>query len=393
MLRLFTKGKWAYLFVALISIVSLVAVACGGDDDDDDTSPTATTAPGGTTAPTTAGSIPANVGKDDKAQLTGAGATFPAPIYQAWFDDYNKNVAKGVQINYQSIGSGGGIQQFTEKTVDFGASDAPMSDDELSKAPDAQHIPMVLGSVVVTYNLSGVSAPLKFDGDTIAKIYLGEIKKWDDAAIKALNPGVSLPSADIQVAYRSDGSGTSYVWTDYLTHVSADWKSKVGTSKNPQWPVGQGGKGNEGVTNLVKQTPNAIGYVELNYAIANKLPYADMKNKAGKFVTPSIASTSAAAAGVTLPADYRVSIVDADGDATYPIASFTYLLVYKTSGKCSQQTPLANYLWWVFHDPAAAKTAGELNYAPIPEKVVPNIETTIKSLKCDDGSKASLSGG
>jgi phosphate transport system substrate-binding protein len=252
---------------------------------------------------------------------------------------------------------------------------------------------MVLGSVVVTYNLSGVTQSLKFDGDTLAKIYLGTIKKWDDGAIKALNPGVNLPSADIQVVYRSDGSGTSFVWTDYLTKISADWKAKVGTSKNPQWPVGQGGKGNEGVTNAVKQTPNAIGYVELNYAIANKLPFADVKNKAGKFVTPTIDSTSAAAAGVTLPADYRVSIVNADGDTAYPIASFTYLLVYKTSGACSKQTPLADFLWWVFHDPSAGATAKELNYAPVPAKAVASIEATIKSLKCDGGSKPSLKAG
>lgn len=386
MLRTFPIGKWAYLLAALVSAIALLAVACGGDDDDDDggTTPGATTAPGG---------IPANVGKDDKAELTGAGATFPAPIYQAWFDDYNAKVAKGVKINYQSIGSGGGVQQFTEKTVDFGASDAALSNDEVAKAADVQHIPMVLGSVVVTYNLSGVDKPLKFDADTLAKIYLGTVKKWDDPAIKALNPDAKLPSADIQVVYRSDGSGTSFVWTDYLTKVSAEWQTKVGTSKNPQWPVGQGGKGNEGVTNAVKQTPNAIGYVELNYAIINKLPFADVKNKAGKFVTPSIDSTSAAAAGVTLPADYRVSIVNADGDAAYPIASFTYLLVYKTSGSCSKQTPLVNFLWWVFHDAAAASTAKELDYAPIPAKALPQIEATIKSLKCDGGSKTSLTGG
>jgi phosphate transport system substrate-binding protein len=385
MLRIFKAGKWVYLLGALVSLVALLAVACGGDDDDDDGGATAT--PG-----TNPSGIPSNIGKDDKAELTGAGATFPAPIYQAWFDDYNSDVAKGVKINYQSIGSGGGVQQFTEKTVDFGASDAALSDSELAKASDAQHIPMVLGSVVVTYNVSGVDKPLKFDGETLAKIYLGSIKKWDDAAITALNPGVKLPSADIQVVYRSDGSGTSFVWTDFLTHVSEEWKTRVGTSKNPQWPAGQGGKGNEGVTNAVKQTPNAIGYVELNYAIANKLPFADVKNKAGKFVTPSIDSTSAAAAGVTLPADYRVSIVNADGEQAYPIASFTYLLVYKTSGACSKQTPLANFLWWVFHDPAAAAAAKELDYAPVPAKALSNIEDTIKSLKCDGGSTSSLAG-
>jgi phosphate transport system substrate-binding protein len=393
-----SRTGWLAGLAASIAVGALLA-GCGGGDDT--TAATNTAAPGtpaasatgGPAATPTAAGLPANIGKDDSAQLTGAGATFPTPIYQAWFDDYNKKIAKGVAINYQSIGSGGGVQQFTQNTVDFGASDAPLSDDEVSKATDVQHIPMVLGSVVVTYNLGALSAPLKFDGDTLAKIYLGTIKKWDDPVIAALNPGVKLPSADIQVVYRSDGSGTSFVWTDYLSKVSADWKSKVGTSKNPQWPAGQGGKGNEGVTNAVKQTPNAIGYVELNYAIATKLPFADVKNKAGKFVTPSIDSTSAAAAGVALPADYRVSITNADGDAAYPVASFTYLLVYKSTGKCSSQTPLADFLWWVFHDSSATATAKELNYAPVPSKLLPTIEATIKALKCDGGSKASLKGG
>ncbi len=267
--------------------------------------------------------------------------------------------------------------------MDFGATDAPMSDAELAKAPDAAAHPhgARLGGRHVQ-PLWRELAPLKFDGDTVAKIYLGTIKKWSDPAIAALNTGVKLPDADIQVVYRSDGSGTTFVWTDYLSNVSADWKSKVGTSKNPNWPVGQGGKGNEGVTNAVKQTPNAIGYVELNYAIANKLPYADMKNKAGKFVTPTIESTSAAAAGVTLPDDYRVSIVNATGDASYPIASFTYLLVHKDTPSCDKQKPLVNMLWWVFHDKGAAETAASLDYAPLPEKVIPKIETTLKGLTC-----------
>lgn len=374
-------GWWkAGLLAFLIASLAVFAVACGDEDEDED-APTAAAGAATTTAPATPTGIATDIGKSDSAQITGAGASFPAPVYQAWFDDYTK-VAKSVQVNYQSIGSGGGIQQFTEKTVEFGASDAPMSDAELAKAPDAQHIPMVLGSVVVTYNLSGVSSALKFDGDTVAKIYLGTIKKWSDPAIAALNAGVKLPDEDIQVIYRSDGSGTSFVWTDYLSNVSADWKSKVGISKNPNWPVGQGGKGNEGVTNAVKQTPNAIGYVELNYAIANKLPYADMKNKAGKFVTPTIESTSAAAAGVTLPDDYRVSIVNATGDASYPIASFTYLLVHKDTPSCDKQKPLVNMLWWVFHDKGAAETAASLDYAPLPEKVIPKIETTLKGLTC-----------
>jgi phosphate transport system substrate-binding protein len=372
------KGSWAALSLAALALLSVSVAACGGGDNKD----SGTTAPGGTTSPA-AGGIPANIGKDDKAQVTGAGATFPAPIYQAWFDDYNKGVAKGVQINYQSIGSGGGIQQFTEKTVDFGATDAPMTADELAKAPDAQHIPMVLGSVVMTYNLDGVTAPLKLDGPAVARIFLGDIKKWSDPAIAALNAGVKLPDKEIQVVHRSDGSGTSFVFTDWLAKVSADWKTKVGANKNPNWPTGQGGKGNEGVTAAVKQTPNSIGYVELNYAIANKMPFADIKNKAGKFVTPSLDSTSQAAAGVTLPDDYRVSITDADGEKAYPVASFTYLLVHKSTESCSKQKPLVNFLWWVFHDKSATKTAADLNYAPVPDKALAKIEATLKGLTCE----------
>ena len=373
--------RGATVLVAVLALASLVVAACGGDDDGGKA--TATTPSGGATAAVTPGGIPANVGKDDKADITGAGATFPFPVYQAWFDDYNKNVAKGVRINYQSIGSGGGIQQFTEKTVDFGATDAPMSDAELQKAPDAQHIPMVLGAVVMTYNLDGLAKPLQLDGDTVAKIYLGEIKKWNDPAIAGQNAGAKLPDKDIQVIYRSDGSGTSFVFTDWLSKVNASWKSKVGAIKNPNWPAGQGGKGNEGVTNAVKQTPNALGYVELNYAIANKLPFADIKNRAAKYVTPSVDSTSQAAAGVTLPDDYRVSITDAGGEKAYPVASFTYLLVRKNSESCTKQKPLVNALWWIFHDPSATKTANELNYAALPETAVAKVDATLKSLQCE----------
>lgn len=385
-IRATRKGRWAIVLLAAISLTAVLAAACGGDDDD--TKKTAT--PG--TGATAATGIAANVGKDDKAQLNGAGATFPAPIYQAWFDDYNKKVAKGVQINYQSLGSGAGIQQFTANTVDFGASDAPMSEAELAKAPDAQHIPTVIGAVVMTFNLSGITS-LKLDGDTVAKIYLGTIKKWNDPAITGQNTGVNLPNADIQVAYRSDSSGTTFVFTDYLSKVSADWKAGPGTNKAPNWPTGQGGKGNEGVTNVVKQTPNSIGYVELNFAAQNKLSFADVKNKAGKYVKPTIESASAAAAGVTVPEDYRVSITNADGDAAYPISSFTYLLVYKTTGKCSQQTPLANFLWWSTHDASAAATVKELSYSPLPSSLLPRIEATLKGLKCDGGAKASLGAG
>jgi len=370
--------------VALLAIaaVGTMLVACGGDDNTSATAvPASTATSGGTTAPT---GIPANVGKNDSGDLTGAGATFPAPLYQAWFDDYNKKVASKVRINYQSIGSGGGVQQFTAKTVDFGASDAPLSDDELKAAgADALHIPMVLGSVVMTYKVDGVSGKINLDGDTVAKIYLGTIKKWSDPALASLNPGVKFPDKDIQVAYRSDGSGTSFVFTDWLSKVSADWKAKVGTSKNPTWPAGQGGKGNEGVTNLVTQTPNSIGYVELSYAMATKLPFADLKNKSGKFVTPSIDSTSAAAAGVSIPDDYRVSITDPSGDGAYPDASITYLLVRKSYDSCSKAKPLVDMLWWAFHDSGAAATTKELFYAPIPASLLPRVEATLKSITCE----------
>ncbi len=376
-----TRARLLPLMVAGLSIALLVTAACGGDDDNT-ANPSATTA--ATTGPGTPSAIPANVGKNDRADITGAGATFPAPLYQAWFDDYNKKVASGVKINYQSIGSGGGVQQFTAGTVDFGASDAPMSDDELKAAgAGAQHIPMVLGSVVVTYQIDGVNQAIKLDGDIVAKIYLGTIKKWSDPALAALNPGVKFPDKDINVAYRSDGSGTSFVFTDWLTKVSADWKAKVGTSKNPNWPAGQGGKGNEGVTTVVKQTPNSIGYVELSYATINKLRFADIKNKAGKFVTPSIDSTSAAAAGVSIPDDYRVSITDASGDTAYPDASITYLLVRKSYDSCSKAKPLINMLWWAFHDPGALATTKELFYAPIPANLLPRVEATLKSITCE----------
>jgi len=328
------------------------------------------------------GGLPANIGKDDRADITGAGATFPAPLYQAWFDDYRRNVANGVRVNYQSIGSGGGIQQFTEKTVDFGASDAPMNDAEMQKAGDAQHIPMVIGAVVVTYNIAGLAKPLQIDGPTVARIFLGEVKSWNDAAIAATNPGVKLPDKAIQVVHRSDGSGTSFVFTDWLAKVSPDWKSRVGANKNPNWPAGQGGKGNEGVTNVLKQTPNSIGYVELNYAMGNKLPYADIRNRSGKFVTPTIETAAEAAAGVELPDDYRVSITDAPGEKAYPVSSFTYLLVHRDAG-CDKQKPLVNMLWWVFHDRSAGFTAADLHYAPIPERASARVETTLKGLTCD----------
>jgi len=308
--------------------------------------------------------------------INGAGATFPNPLYSKWFSEYNKKFPD-IRFNYQSIGSGGGIQQFTAGTVDFGASDAPMNDGELAKAPDAVHIPTVLGAVVLTYN-----APfndLKLTPGLIADIFLGKVKTWNDPAVAKVNPGLKLPDAPVTVVRRSDGSGTTYVFTEYLAAVSAEWKEKVGAGKSVSWPVGLGGKGNEGVTGLVKQTPGAIGYVELAYANQNKMATAAVQNREGSFVTPSIAATSAAAAGVALPDDYRVSLVNAPGRDSWPIASFTYLLVHRDAKDQAKGDALVKFLWWAVHDGQAL--AAPLDYAPLPKAAVTRLEATIKSLK------------
>ena len=300
--------------------------------------------------------------------LTGAGATFPYPIYSKWFSDYAAKT--GVKINYQSIGSGGGIRQLSEQTVDFGASDAPMSDAELAKAKGGaiMHIPTVLGAVVVTYNVPELKRPLRLDGATLADVFLGKITKWNDVRIAALNPGARLPASDILVVHRSDGSGTSYVFTDYLSSVSTDWASKPGKGKEVQWPVGLGGKGNEGVAGQVKQLPGSIGYVELAYAKQNKLAYADIRNAQGRFVTPTIAAVTAAAAGAAakLPAntDYRVSIVNASGKNAYPISSFTWLLVYRNQTDAAKGKKLIDFVRWALTE--GEKSAATLDYAPIP---------------------------
>ena len=310
-------------------------------------------------------------------RLQGAGATFPNPLYQKWLSEYTKLNAN-VRIDYQSIGSGGGIKQIKEQTVDFGASDAPMSDADLKSAPgELLHIPTVLGAVVLTYNLQGVSQPLRFSPDVIADIFLDKIKKWDDARLKADNPNVTLPSENITVVHRSDGSGTSAVFTDYLSKVSAEWKEKVGAGTSPKWPVGLGGKGNEGVTGQVKATPNTIGYVELAYAVQNKLPVALIKNRAGNFVEPSLDAVTAAAAEsvATTPEDLRVSITEASGANAYPIASYTYILAYKEQKDAAKGKTLVDFLWWGIHD--GEKFAKELNYAPLPAEIVKRAEAKI----------------
>jgi len=300
--------------------------------------------------------------------LTGAGATFPNPIYSKWFSDYAANT--GVKINYQPIGSGGGIRQLSEQTVDFGATDAPMSDEELAKAKGGpvMHVPTVLGAVVITYNVPGITKTLRLDGTALADIFLGKITKWNDPRIATVNNGLKLPATDILVVHRSDGSGTSYVFTEYLASVSPAWSAKPGKGKEVQWPVGIGGRGNEGVTGQVRQIPGSIGYVELAYAKQNKLAYADIKNAAGVFVTPTIDAVTAAAAGAVakLPpnTDYRVSIVNAAGKDAYPISSFTWLLVYRHQADAAKGKKLLAFVRWALTE--GEKSAASLDYAPLP---------------------------
>ena len=317
------------------------------------------------------------------ADLTGAGATFPYPLYSKWFDAYAQKT--GTKINYQSIGSGGGIRQLSEQTVDFGATDAPMSDAELAKAKGGAvlHIPTALGAVAITYNLPGVTQTLKLDGDVLAAIFLGQITKWNDARIAALNAGVALPATDVLVVHRSDGSGTSYVFTDYLSTVSTAWAAKPGKGKEVQWPVGLGGKGNDGVTGQVKQTPGAIGYVELAYANQNKLPTVQLKNAAGEFVAPNVASVTAAAAGAAakLPSntDYRVSVVNAPGKGVYPISSFTWIIAYAKQSDAAKGKKLKDFLHWALTDGQGMEAA--LDYAPLPESMRSALGARVDSIQ------------
>ena len=310
--------------------------------------------------------------------INGAGATFPYPIYSKWFDEYAK-VDPSVRFNYQSIGSGGGQKQILAQTVDFGASDGPMSDDNLAKAPGKLlHIPTVAGADVVAYNLSGNPA-LKLDADTIAGIFLGQIKKWNDPKITALNPGVTLPDQEIVVVHRSDGSGTTYIWTDYLSKISPEWKTKVGTNTSVNWPTGIGGKGNEGVAGQVRQTPGALGYVELIYAVQNKMPYADVKNAAGEFVKPTLESVTAALATAEIPDDFRFSMTNAPGKGAYPIAGATWLLVYRQQKDAAKGKKLVEFLKWSLTD--GEKMAKDLQYAPLPESVQQRVLKRIGEIK------------
>ncbi len=310
--------------------------------------------------------------------INGAGATFPYPLYSKWFDEYAR-IDPSARFNYQSIGSGGGIRQIIARTVDFGATDGPMTDEQLKAAPgEIFHIPTVLGAVVGTYNLAG-NPKLRFTPDVLADVFLGKITKWNDDRLAALNPGVSLPSQSIVVVHRSDGSGTTYIWVDYLSGVSPEWAQKVGRGTSVNWPVGLGGKGNEGVAGQVKNTPGALGYVELAYAVQNKLPVGVIRNQAGKFVEPTIESTTAAAAGVDMPADFRVSLTNPPNPDAYPMASFTWLLGYKGQPDEAKGRTLVKFLWWATHD--GQKFARDLLYAPLPPQVVRPIEAKLREIR------------
>ncbi len=302
--------------------------------------------------------------------ISGAGATFPYPIYSKWFDEYNRRHT-GVQINYQSIGSGGGIRQLTNRTVFFGASDGPMSDRQLAAAPSAiLHVPTVLGADVPVYNVPGIGEALRFTGPLLADIFLGRVTKWNDPAIVRLNPAARLPSTDITVVHRSDGSGTTYIWADYLAKVSPEWKQRVGVATALQWPTGVGGKGNEGVAGLVRQTPGAIGYVELIFALQTSMPFGVVENSRGEFVKASPASVTAAAAAslADIPDDFRVSITNADGQGAYPIASFTWLLLYRHHEDARRSRVMVEFMRWALTEGQAY--AERLGYAPLPRALI-----------------------
>ena len=312
--------------------------------------------------------------------VNGAGATFPYPIYAKWFDEFHK-LHPNAQINYQSIGSGGGIRQLLAGTVDFGATDSPMTDEQMSKASGKiLHFPTVLGAVVPTYNVAGVKQELNFTPEALAGIFLGTIAKWNDRELTKTNPGVALPASDIVVVHRSDGSGTTFVWTDYLAKVSPAWKNKVGAGTSVRWPVGLGAKGNEGVAGLVKQTPNAIGYVELVYALQNKMPYGRVRNAAGNFIRPELKSvTAAAAAAASMPEDFRVSITNPPGKDAYPVSSFTWLLVPQKIQDAPKRKILVDFLRWMLQD--GQKLAEPLGYAPLPKSVAAKELTAISQIQ------------
>ncbi len=359
----------------LVTGLLLALVACKGNQASD--------------APAPAASEPSPAAKKDESiTLNGAGATFPYPLYSKWIAEYNK-INPNVKINYQSIGSGGGIRQIVAGTVDFGATDAPMKEDESKQAPSKLfHIPATIGAVVVAYNVPEITAPLKLAPEVLVDIYAGKIKKWNDPKIKADNADAKLPAKDISVVYRTDGSGTTAVFTDFFAKVSPEWKEKVGAGKSVNWPVGLGAKGNEGVTGQVKTTPYTIGYIERAYASQNKLPMVELKNKAGKFVAPTIEAMASAADSVEMPDELFISLTNADGEGSYPITSYSYLLVYEDTKDAIKGEALAKYLWWGLHDGQAF--AKDLDYAPLPQKVLTKVEARLKELR--SGDKKLLSG-
>src|SRR5213593_901594 len=315
-------------------------------------------------------------------QLNGAGATFPNIIYQNWILTYNQ-AHPDAKLNYQSIGSGGGIRQFSDGTVDFGGTDAPMTDSAIAAINgNVFHIPTVLGAVVAAYNLPDVAQPVRFSPDVLADIFLGKVTKWNDARLSSINPGVTLPNQDIIVVHRADGSGTSFVWTDYLSKVSPEWQQKVGKGPSVNWPVGLGGRGNEGVAATVQQTPGAVGYIELGYAVANKVPFGTLRNRSGNWIAPSLESVTAAAAGAMKDmgpnTDFRVSITDSPGAQAYPAASFTWLLVHKTYSDTAKARALVQFVW--FAETEGQAKAPALGYSPLPKELRPWIQARLKSV-------------
>src|SRR5438132_3887316 len=337
------------------------------------------TACGGNTQPVTAGS-PGTVAPGQPLQINGAGATFPNPIYSKWFSEYNK-LHPDIRINYQSIGSGGGIQQVTNHTVFFGATDGPMNEEQLKAAPGIMHFPTVLGAVVPVYNIPGVIDELKFTGQVLADIYLGKITKWNDPALAKLNAGVKLPATDVTVVHRSDGSGTTYIFVDYLSKVSPTFKTQVGVATSVKWPTGVGGKGNEGVSGLVTQTPGSIGYVELIYALQNKIAFGAVQNAAGEFVKASVdaVTKAAASAAATMPADFRVSITNAQGAGAYPISSFTWILMYEDPKDKAAGKAMVDFMHWALTD--GQKYCADLGYAPLPASVVMLEQAALEKIK------------
>jgi phosphate transport system substrate-binding protein len=362
------KIKWLLMAAGLALVLAAGAFGCSNA--------TTTTSPAGTTPTTTVTGTVAQA-----MSLNGAGATFPNPLYSKWFAEYN--TLNGVEINYQAIGSGGGISQITEGTVDFGASDGIMTAEQLAKAETAHgpilHIPMASGAVAVIFNLEGVSAgQLRLTSDVLADIYLKKIAKWNDARITSINPGVSLPSADIAVVHRSDGSGTTFIFTNYLSKISSEWQSQVGNATSVQWPGDIGGQGNAGVAGQVQQIPGSIGYVELAYALQNNIPYATLKNAASNYIAPTLAATTKAAEGITLPADMKIMITNSSNPDAYPISGFTWILAYVNQTDQAKGLALVNVLWWNVHDGQQYTTG--LDYAPLSAGAVAKAEAQIRSI-------------